>query len=535
MVFVGFGLVFLPHSTPWLSLVQLGAVVRYGTSQVSVVLALAVSTISCDSSLAPLGQARLSVSTDAEIGTIVTRLRVDFFDENLGWFDSREAALPDKKGWPASFIVYGRDAEKTSRVTLRLRAYADGAVRDYRGERFIPTPPKDTPPGAVASVPDGDGPRLLRDGIDVTPNSEPLPDRAIDRLVTFTLREGETKDLRITLGVECAGTMSDLQSLRTCTSARGEIAPVVPDPPSDPAPEEARWIADNAAAFAHLPTVRTPRTAKDGTPLHNEEVRIPGGAFVLGSRELAAMGTLGGGGRVLAEPERVFIEAPFLIDRFEVTVARFRDATERGLVVDSLPFANDGPLMTDVDEHACTFSTIPITGSSSREELPLNCVEWQTARAFCLFEGGDLPTEAEWEFVATRAGQERKMSFPWGNDSDVTCDDVVYGRAISDLELPCASSQPVGPLVVTAGKRDETPLGVHGLIGNLSEHVMDSYYPYDSACWASQPARHPLCTGDFPVTEGRGGDWRNELFPATFRAGAGRFGSSWVGFRCVRH
>lgn len=45
------------------------------------------------------------------------------------------------------------------------------------------------------------------------------------------------------------------------------------------------------------------------------------------------------------------------------------------------------------------------------DRKPLNCVPWYVLFAFCVWDGGRLPTDAEWGFAA--AGGEEQRPFPW--------------------------------------------------------------------------------------------------------------------------
>lgn len=72
-------------------------------------------------------------------------------------------------------------------------------------------------------------------------------------------------------------------------------------------------------------------------------------------------------------------------------------------------FCLDEVAVTVAAYGACVASTVcaaPGTGPRcrwgvpGREQLPVNCVDWSQARAFCQRRSADLPTEAQWEYVA---------------------------------------------------------------------------------------------------------------------------------------
>jgi len=42
--------------------------------------------------------------------------------------------------------------------------------------------------------------------------------------------------------------------------------------------------------------------------------------------------------------------------------------------------------------------------AGAQENLPINCVNWYEAYAFCIWDGGFLPSAAEWEYAAAGGG-----------------------------------------------------------------------------------------------------------------------------------
>jgi formylglycine-generating enzyme required for sulfatase activity len=146
--------------------------------------------------------------------------------------------------------------------------------------------------------------------------------------------------------------------------------------------------------------------------------------------------------------------SPFRLDRFEATVGRFRafvTAWNAGWKPDEgsgkhVHLNAGAGLDTGGDfEHGWSliwnFNLAPTdanltcnagyaTWTASRganEDRPINCVSWYEAYAFCIWDGGFLPSEAEWNFAAA-AGDELRP-YPWvapGSPATIDCAHANY-------------------------------------------------------------------------------------------------------------
>jgi formylglycine-generating enzyme required for sulfatase activity len=542
-----------------------------GRSRLCLVAAVStfVAGASCDrgSTLAaPQGKVVVVVDTDAPVPALVSRLRVDLYETDETWYASRDVPAYKPADWPLSFVVDLADGDPARDVLVRLRAYPESKVRDYLGERYTaPTDPTRFctqsacyQSGPIATLPSccptappptvlpfaTTGcvacPRMLDPSQnDVTPPSEPQPALTIDTLLLVHVEPGTTKAARVTLRGACFGTMADLYDGQACTDTANVLVPVDYAPldadTSVPAPSQlvGKFGVSGDAAQCTV-TPRAAGTAPDGTPLHDDDACVPGGTFVYGSRSAA----IGDASDDL--PERPALVQPFLMDRHEVTVARYRKAVAAGWTGGSSTFANEGPLVgtgasTTVPQ--CTWSAT----DRGREEYPVNCITHDAARSLCRFDGRDLPLEVQWEYAAAQAGRPARTFYPWGNGNGrpPDCRHIVYGRSDS---LPgttdVCSAQGYGPATVTTSDGgDVTPLGIVGLGGSLSEWTVDSFASPSAGCWAAAGLVQPSCTTGGPNVAVRGGTWSTSILHvlATSRVSKPAIAiSSSIGFRCVR-
>jgi len=129
----------------------------------------------------------------------------------------------------------------------------------------------------------------------------------------------------------------------------------------------------------------------------------------------------------------------------------------------------------------------PSTWTSSpgtNEELPINCVTWYEAYAFCIWDDGFLPSEAEWEYAA--AGGSRELEYPWGRAPPGTASqyaiyDCDYGDDAGDGGGTCTDGAvniaPVGSASLGGGRWGELDLA-----GSMWEWTLDWYTGYSEPC-----------------------------------------------------
>ena len=290
-----------------------------------------------------------------------------------------------------------------------------------------------------------------------------------------------------------------------------------------------------------------------------ESIALPGGAFPMGrslkgTDQCPARDSANGSCAINELPEISVTLAPYELDRFEVTVGRFRAFFEawdgKGLPGGAAPNLSvpDSGWQTDWNtlltkskeqlEADLSCSTNPhgptpmqATWTHARganENLPINCITWYEAFAFCAWDGGRLPTEAEWELAAGN-GAANDL-YPWGEQSPTTA------LAVYDCASESAACRPPKlPAAVGSLPGGSNRAGHRDLAGNVYEWTRDSIAPYPTMPTTDYAYLTPGFYG-FPVI--RGGDFgapADSLRAAARSSNAPDAPSPAVGVRCARN
>jgi formylglycine-generating enzyme required for sulfatase activity len=299
-------------------------------------------------------------------------------------------------------------------------------------------------------------------------------------------------------------------------------------------------------------------------------LEVTGGTYYRTYVSLNSLGTdaLDGGPTGLADRATL---SGFRLDKYLVTVGRFRQfatawtagytpsagSGKHAHLSGGLGLANSGNdagtsyepgwVVTDNSSVALPRSSGNMGGCSgtwtasagSQENLPIDCVNWQEAYAFCIWDGGFLPSEAEWEYAAAGGSEERAFPWGWGGSTDPGNQYAIYGchyqvvmpsASGSCSLMPCCSAAPVGTATLGGGLWGQLDLS-----GEVYEWTLDWYAPYVNPCKdcadLTTAFNRVLRSGDFA------GGWPAPQPPTRYNSAptsrAGSNGQS-LGFRCAR-
>lgn len=253
----------------------------------------------------------------------------------------------------------------------------------------------------------------------------------------------------------------------------------------------------------------------------------------------------------------------FRLDKYEVTVGRFRAfvAAGQGTQVSppivgagahakipgsgwqaswnaSLP-TNSAAVVDGINHCGSFYASVETwtDTESNNENRPMTCLSWYQAMAFCIWDGGYLPTEAEWNNAV--AGGDQQRAYAWSTPAQAV---TIDGSRASYSDGTISNPNCIGDGLPGCAVTDFVPVGTKplgdgrwghsDLAGNVSEWLLD---------WSGYPAQCIDCANLLPSPTlsrlARGGSESDPAASLRIAADGGSAGPRTVGnigVRCAR-
>ena len=193
----------------------------------------------------------------------------------------------------------------------------------------------------------------------------------------------------------------------------------------------------------------------------------------------------------------------FRLDKYDITVGRFRQFVAawdggwtpaagagkhthlnggQGLADSSTPGTYEAGWKTVYNSQLATtasgWNTTLACGANAwtpsagaNENHPLNCIDWYEAYAFCIWDGGFLASETEWNYAA--AGGSEQRVYPWSAPATSTTIDCTYATYCNGTTLNDVGSE---------SPKGDGKWGHADFVGNVWQETMDWYAGYVTPC-----------------------------------------------------
>ncbi len=189
-----------------------------------------------------------------------------------------------------------------------------------------------------------------------------------------------------------------------------------------------------------------------------------------------------------AAPRHSVELSAYQIDRVEVSIERFEAFVAGGGYTETKWWSEAGQAwLAEHPEGA---------GAEARAAKrpgahPVVAVSFWEAEAYCHAQGGELPTEAQWERAACGKGR-----YPWGEGDNVDAAWFTQGKGQHLVGVNTRAVDDAQPGLLS-------PLGLAHMAGNVLEWTRDTYHAgYDAGA-----VKDPVATAPSPWRAARGGSF----------------------------
>jgi formylglycine-generating enzyme len=251
-------------------------------------------------------------------------------------------------------------------------------------------------------------------------------------------------------------------------------------------------------------------------------------------------------------PEFSSTVSTFALDKYEVTVGRFRkfvNAYVSNTATVPASGAGANPSLAGSGWQSVWNTSLPATqaalttkvkcdatyqtwtdAAGANENKAINCVSWYEAFAFCIWDGGRLATESEWEYAAAGGGgADGDRRYPWGQTPPNCTYANFFGAG------PCSSGGSGSVTAVGSTPIGNGKWGHSDLAGNVWEWALDWYGTYPTVASTNYAN---ISSGPYRVV--RGGSFLFDGFDGVGLRAAYRYNGSpdklieGIGLRCSR-
>jgi formylglycine-generating enzyme required for sulfatase activity len=219
-------------------------------------------------------------------------------------------------------------------------------------------------------------------------------------------------------------------------------------------------------------------------------IDVPAGTFPQGRSTTAGASDEFASGKGTELPEHASTVSTFALDKYEVTVGRIRkfiDAYVSNTTTVPANGAGANPAIAGTGWQSAWNANLPATQAALRSDLTsttctaptwtdapganenkaINCTDWYVSFAFCIWDGGRLATESEWEYAA--AGGSDNRLYPWG----ATAPDCTYANFGGCFGLMVDE--------VGARSNGNAKWGHADMAGNVMEWTLDWFAAYSAS------------------------------------------------------